>query len=320
MKPRIAAVFPGQGSQATGMGADIARKSPQARALFDRANEILGYDLFALMQAGPEEKLRETQFSQPAIYVTNLALYEAARSEFEVVVSAGHSFGEFCSLTLAGAISFDDALRVVDERGKAMQFAAEQSPGGMAAVLGLQADAIRQIVGRLKGAGGGRLQLANFNSPTQIVISGDLAAVTAAGDAMLEAGAKRVVPLNVSGAWHSALMEPAVERFSQAVKSAAFKMPEVTVVSNVDAQPYTSVEQIRSNLVRSITDEVLWHETSQRLLEYRPDVVVEFGANPVLGPLMRRLPDTPKVANVSDAAGIEKLRDVLSKLGEEIQA
>lgn len=320
--PGVAAVFPGQGSQAVGMGAGIAERSPAAKALFDRANAVLGYDLFALMQEGPEEKLRETQFSQPAIYVTNLALFEAAREGLNVVASAGHSFGEFCSLTLADAISFDDALRVVDERGKAMQAAAERAPGAMSAVLGLQAEQIRSIVDAVKAQTGARLQLANFNSPTQIVISGDAAAVGAAGDAMLEAGAKRVVPLNVSGAWHSQLMQPAVEPFARAVQAAAFSVPRITVISNVDAQPYTSVEQIKANLVRSITDEVLWHETSLKLLESRPDVVAEFGANPVLGPLMRRLPDAPPVVNVSDAAGIDKLNAALEKArgGAAVQA
>ena len=314
---RAAAVFPGQGSQALGMGADIARKSPVAKALFDRANDVLGYDLFDLMQTGPEEKLRETQYSQPAIFVVNLALYEAARDDLDVVASAGHSFGEFCSLTIAESISFDDALRVVDARGKAMQRAAEMAAGAMTAVIGFDAARVREIADRVKAQTGLRLQLANFNSPSQIVISGDLEAVRAAGDAMSDAGAKRIVPLNVSGAWHSALMQPAVERFAQAVNGADFTLPKFAVISNVDAQKYTSVEQIKRNLVRSITDEVRWHDTAIELLLEGVDIVVEFGANPVLGPLMRRLPGAPGVINVSDGAGIEKLQ---KKIGEEMPA
>ena len=293
------------------MGGDVARKSGAAKALFDRASEIIGYDLFALMQEGPEEKLRETQFSQPAIFVANLALYEAVRDSLVAVASAGHSFGEFCSLTIAGAIAFEDALRIVDERGKAMQYAAEQAQGGMSAVIGFDADDIRSIVEETRARTGLRLQLANFNSPAQIVISGDLEAVRLAGEAMLEAGAKRVVPLNVSGAWHSELMKPAVERFAKAVNSANFSVPEFTVISNVDAKPYTSVEQIKHNLVRSITDEVRWHDTAIRLLEEKLDIVAEFGANAVLGPLMRRLPNAPDVVNVSDGAGVEKLEKKL---------
>ena len=222
---RIGAVFPGQGSQAVGMGVDAAAQSPEARELFERAAYILGYDLLALQREGPDEKLRETQYSQPAIFATNVALYTAVAG-LEPVVSAGHSFGEFCSLVAAKAIDFEAALRVVNERGHAMQHAADLAPGGMSAVLGLDAQRIREVADATRERTGKRVQLANFNSPSQIVISGDLEGVIAAGDAMLEAGAKRVVPLNVSGAWHSALMEPAIERFASAVHNAPFTLPE----------------------------------------------------------------------------------------------
>lgn len=308
---RVGIIFPGQGSQTVGMGADAARNDATAARLFGRAKDILGYDLLELQTQGPEEKLRETQYSQPAIFATNVALYSAVGDVLAPVVSAGHSFGEFCSLTIAGALSFDEALRIVDERGKAMQFAAERAPGGMSAILGLDAGKIRETVDAVRERNGGRVQLANFNSPSQIVISGDLAAVQAAGDALLEAGAKRVVPLNVSGAWHSALMEPAVERFAAAVNGGAFEMPSFDVVSNVDAQPYRDVATIRHNLIRSITDEVRWHETAGKLLTYDLDLVVEFGASPVLGPLMKRLPNAPNVMNVTDFGGVEKLRAAL---------
>jgi [acyl-carrier-protein] S-malonyltransferase len=308
---RVAAIFPGQGSQVVGMGVDAAANSAAAHVLFTRAKDVLGYDLLALQENGPEEKLRETQYSQPAIFTTNLALYYAAGEALGPVASAGHSFGEFCSLTIANSLSFEDALRIVDERGKAMQFAAEQAPGGMSAVLGLEAAQIRATVDRVRSQSGARVQLANFNSPTQIVISGDLAAVQTAGEALMEEGAKRVVPLNVSGAWHSELMQPAIERFSAAVNAAHFNMPEFDVVSNVDAQPYRDTETIKRNLVRSITDEVRWHDTALRLLSYNVELVVEFGASPVLGPLMKRLPHAPQVVNVSDFAGVQKLRAML---------
>ncbi|MBV8726283.1 MAG: ACP S-malonyltransferase [Candidatus Eremiobacteraeota bacterium] len=313
MTQRVAAVFPGQGSQSVGMGADVARGYPASKALFDRANDVLGYNLFQLMQGGPEEKLRETQFSQPAIFVTNLALYEAARPFLNTVASAGHSFGEICSLTIAGSLTFEDAVRVVDARARAMQSAAEIAPGAMAAVLGSDVSTIREVVDRVKEHSGSCLQLANFNSPSQIVISGDEEAVSRASDALMEAGAKRVVPLNVSGAWHSALMEPAVPEFAKAIEATHFEIPQVAVISNVDAQPYESVDQIRRNLVRSIVEEVRWHDTAVKLLEVGCDLVVEFGANPVLGPLMRRLPNVPSVLNVTDAAGVEKLH---AKIGE----
>ncbi len=308
---RVAAIFPGQGSQVVGMGIDAANRSRAARGVFDRASDILGYDVLELQRNGPEEKLRETEFSQPAIFTTNVALYYAVGEVLRPVVSAGHSFGEICSLTIANALSFDEALRIVDERGKAMQFAAQQAPGGMSAVLGMDAPAIRDVVARVKAQTGARVQLANFNSPAQIVISGDFTAVQAAGDALLEAGAKRVVPLNVSGAWHSELMLPAVSRFAQAVTAAQFRIPEFDVVSNVDAQAYRDVDAIKRNLVKSITDEVRWHDCALQLLTYDLELVVEFGASPVLSPMFKRLPGAPPVINVSDFSGVEKLRAVL---------
>ncbi len=312
MSKRVAVIFPGQGSQLVGMGVDVARHSQAAADLFSQCAAVLGYDLLEMQRCGPEEKLRETKFSQPAIFATNVALYRAVGDALEPIASAGHSFGEFCSLTIAGALSFVEALRIVDERGKAMQDAAERAQGGMSAVLGMPAPRIREIVERITSRGAGLLQLANFNSPAQIVISGDLAAVQAAGEALLEAGAKRVVPLNVSGAWHSRLMEPAVERFARAVAAGNLRLPNFDVVSNVDALPYRDVETIRRNLMRSITDEVRWHDTAQRLLAYEPDVVVEFGAAPVLAPLMKRIAGAREVLNVSDYAGVEKLRAMLA--------
>jgi [acyl-carrier-protein] S-malonyltransferase len=181
----------------------------------------------------------------------------------------------------------------------------------MSAVLGTNAETIREVVERVKQQTGERVQLANFNSPAQIVISGDLHAVQTAGEALLEAGAKRVVPLNVSGAWHSQLMLPAVPRFESAVRAANFRVPQFDVVSNVDAQVYRDAEQIKHNLVRSITDEVRWHDCASQLLTYNLDLVVEFGATPVLGPMFRRLHGAPNVMNVTDYAGVEKLRAAL---------
>ncbi|MEO9263662.1 MAG: ACP S-malonyltransferase [Candidatus Baltobacteraceae bacterium] len=307
---RIGIVFPGQGSQNVGMGVDVAANSKEALALFDRASSVLGYDLLALQKSGPEEKLRETQFSQPAIFVTNVALFAAVAGDIaqDVVASAGHSFGEFCSLYAAGALSFEDALSIVNERGKAMQFAAELAPGGMSAVLGLDAQSVRAVVDKTRTESGKRLHLANFNSPSQIVISGDLEGVRAAGDAMLAAGAKRVIQLNVSGAWHSALMDPAIERFAAAVSAGSFTLPRFDVISNVDAQPYRDVATIKKNLVLSITSEVRWHETAERLLQCGLDLVIEFGASGVLGPLVKRMPGAPSVKVVSDFVAVSSIR------------
>jgi [acyl-carrier-protein] S-malonyltransferase len=310
---RIGVVVPGQGSQSVGMGVDVAARSAQARETFERAEKILGYDLLALQRDGSEETLRETQYSQPAIFTTNVALYAAVADVLRPVAGAGHSFAEFCALVAAHSLDFDQALRIVDERGKAMQEAALLARGGMSAILGLEAQRIREIVGEVAERTGRCVQLANFNSPTQIVISGDLLAVQECGEAMLGAGAKRVVALNVSGAWHSRLMEPAVERFAAVVDAATFAVPAFDVISNVDGEPYRDVATIKNNLVASIAHEVRWHETAQRLLSYELDLVVEFGAGGVLGPMMRRMPNAPQVTVVSDYAGVEKLRGLLAQ-------
>ena len=294
------------------MGCDVAARSRAAAEIFERASAVLGYDLLALTREGPEEKLRETEYSQPAIFTTNVALYAAVGDILEPVVSAGHSFAEFCSLVAAHALPFDEALRSVAVRGEAMQEAAARTRGGMSAILGLEAAKIRRVLEQPAIRNAGRVQLANFNSPTQIVISGDLQAVQTAGEAMLAAGAKRIVPLNVSGAWHSELMQPAVERLAAAVNSAHFTLPRFDVISNVDGCAYRDVETIKTNLVRSVVDEVRWHDTAERLLSYQLDLVVEFGASGVLGPLMRRMHDAPTTMVASDYTGVENVRAALA--------
>ncbi|HEY6235540.1 MAG TPA: ACP S-malonyltransferase [Candidatus Elarobacter sp.] len=309
---RVGVVFPGQGSQVAGMGVDVAHAYPAAATCFSRAKIILGYDLLALCASGSDEQLRDTRYAQPAIFVTNVALAKAVGDVLNPVVSAGHSFGEYCSLTLAGALTFESALALVNQRGLAMQRATVHAQGAMAAVLGLAPDALRAAVAHAVDQGAGRVQLANFNAPGQIVISGDAEAVRVAGDLALEAGAKRVVPLNVSGAWHSVLMDPAREEFAQHVADATVLPPHFTVVSNVDAQPYADVEQIKTNLIRSVTDEVRWHDAAVALAAMELDLVVEFGASAVLAPMFKRIPGAPKAITVSDAAGVEKLRAQLA--------
>jgi [acyl-carrier-protein] S-malonyltransferase len=309
---RVGVVFPGQGSQVLAMGVEVARAYPAANACFAAAKTLLGYDLINLCEHGPEERLRETRYAQPAIFVANLALARAAGDALQPTVSAGHSFGEYCSLTLAGSLTYETALSLVNERGLAMQRAATQAQGAMAAVLGLDPDGLRAVVAHAVASGAGRVQLANFNAPGQIVISGDAAAVRVAGELAIEAGAKRVVPLNVSGAWHSALMEPAREEFGPHVAAATVMLPRFTVISNVDARPYTDIEQIKTNLVRSVTDEVLWHDTAVAMVAMGLDLIVEFGASPVLAPMFKRIPGAPKAITVSDPAGVEQLRTQLA--------
>jgi [acyl-carrier-protein] S-malonyltransferase len=208
-------------------------------------------------------------------------------------------------------LTFEDALALVHQRAIAMQAAAEVAPGAMSAVLGLEPDGLRAAVAAARAAG--RVALANFNAPGQIVISGDRDAVVRAGELALEAGAKRVVPLNVSGAWHSELMQPARERFAPFVAAAPIELPRFPVISNVDAEPYESVAHIRENLGRSVTDEVLWHAASERLVGYGLDLVVEFGGSAVLAPMLRRLPDAPKSLHAGDDRGIDKVLAALAQ-------
>jgi [acyl-carrier-protein] S-malonyltransferase len=312
---RIAVVFPGQGSQTPGMGTDVAATYPAAAALYNSAKAVLGYDLLALCAEGDEDKLRETRYSQPAIFVTNLALAAAVGDVLAPVVSAAHSFAEYCSLTLAGSLTFDAALALVNQRGLAMHRAATLSRGAMAAVLGLDDSLLRKAVAVAIERGAGRVQLANFNQPGQVVISGDEGAVRFAGDLALEAGAKRVIPLNVSGAWHSALMEPAQAEFAKHIAGAPLRMPRFTVISNVDAKPYTSIEQIKANLIRSVTDEVRWHDAAVAMIAVGIDLIVEFGASPVLAPMMKRVAGAPRAIHVGDVTGVEKLRAQLAPAG-----
>ena len=310
---RVGVIFPGQGSQTVGMGVDAARAYPAAAQCFGAAKTILGYDLLSVCEHGPAERLTETRYAQPAIFVANVALARAVGDVLDPIASAGHSFAEFCSLTLGGALTFESALVLVTERGLAMQRAAALASGAMAAVLGLAPDALRTVVAQAASSGAGRVQLANFNAPGQIVISGDADAVRVAGEFALEAGAKRVVPLNVSGAWHSVLMEPAQREFAPHVSAATVMLPRFTVVSNVEAKPYTDIEQIKTNLIRSVTDEVLWHDTAVALVGLGLDLIVEFGASPVLAPMFKRIEGAPKAITVSDAAGVAKLREQLAQ-------
>ena len=309
---RIGVIFPGQGSQTVGMGTAVARAFPAAMECFSVAKHVVGYDLFDICSHGPDTTLRETRYAQPAIFVANLALRAAVGEVLDPVASAGHSFGEYCSLTIAGAMSFETALALVNERGLAMHRAAQQMPGGMVAVLGLDETALSAVVDGVVRRGAGRVQMANFNTPAQIVISGDAQGVLDAGEAALAAGAKRVIPLNVAGAWHSQLMAPARSAFERFVRAAAITLPRFTVISNVDAEPYIDVMSIRDHLVRSVTDEVRWHATAVAMVALQLDLIVEFGASSVLAPMMKRVAGAPRVMSVSDAGGVQTLRELLA--------
>jgi [acyl-carrier-protein] S-malonyltransferase len=317
--PTLGVVFPGQGSQATGMGTEVARNYPAARECFDRASAVLGYDLLHLCGTGSDEDLRETRVSQPAIFTANVAIYRAVESlGFKPIVSAGHSFGEYCSLTISGAIDFEQAVDLVNQRGLAMGHAADAAPGSMAAIIGFDQGQVEEICLQARGRSGARVEVANLNAPIQIVVSGDIAGVSAACEIARSAGAKRVVTLNVSGAWHSELMRPAVARFAEHVEAATIALPAFDVISNVEVMPYNSVEQIRRCLIASLCTRVRWHETAEALASRKPDLIVECGAIRVLAPMMARLPgvEAERVVHVADSAGVARL----GALAEQIPA
>jgi [acyl-carrier-protein] S-malonyltransferase len=294
------------------MGVDVARKYPAARECFDRASAILGYDLLSLCENGSDEELRETRVSQPAIFTVNVAIYRAVQSlGFTPIVAAGHSFGEYCALTIADAMDFEQALSLVDQRGIAMGEAADLAPGAMAAIIGFEERRVEEICAEARAQSGARVDVANLNAPVQIVVSGDTAGVAAASDIAKAAGAKRVVTLNVSGAWHSELMQPAVSRFSGFVESAEIRLPKFDVISNVDVVAYDSVERIRKCLIASLSARVRWHETAIALAARGPDTIVECGATRVLAPMMARLSgvEGDRVVHVADSGGIAKLAE-----------
>jgi [acyl-carrier-protein] S-malonyltransferase len=292
------------------MGADAAAHAPAARECFERASAVLGYDLLALVVEGDEARLRDTRISQPAIFTANVAIYRTVEAAgFTPIVSGGHSFGEFCSLTIAGAIGFDEAVALVQERGLAMGEAADVSPGAMAAVIGFDQTTIEKLCAEARAASGARVDVANLNAPIQIVVSGDVAGVNELCELAKAAGAKRVVMLNVSGAWHSELMEPAMRRFATHIANAQFTLPVFDVIGNVEVAPYRSVEDIRRCLIASLCARVRWHETAVAIAARKPDFLVECGATPVLAPMLKRIDgvSADRVFHVADHVGVERL-------------
>jgi [acyl-carrier-protein] S-malonyltransferase len=288
---QTAFLFPGQGSQYVGMGQDLYEAHPEARATFDQADKVLGFALSDLCFNGPEETLKDTINTQPAIFVTSVALLRTLESNGLPAPGfvAGHSLGEYSALAAAEAMDFAAGLQLVRERGRLMKEAGKRSPGGMAAVLGLKTEAVNEICRQARGETGGVIQVANYNSPGQIVISGDFRTRDVAIELAKAEGAKRVVPLAVSIASHSPLMECIVDEFRQAVGATEFQRPAVPVVANVSAAPLESVEAIREELVQQLTSPVRWVESVQCMIGQGVTEFVEIGPKDVLTKLMRRI-------------------------------
>jgi len=303
-KPKIAHVFPGQGSQSVGMGHKLYQSSPKAKEVFQEADEALQFSLSRLCFEGPEDELRQTINAQPAIMTVSIACLRAA-SEVNHTVSpsfvAGHSLGEYTALVAANVLGFADAIRLVRERGRLMQKAGEIKPGGMAAVIGLDEAVLREIC-RESGA-----EIANFNCSGQIVISGSKEALARAMELAKARDARRVIPLQVSGAFHSTLMQPTIEGLSQAIAQINFRTPEVPIVVNSTAQPVTTAEGVKEELLRQLCHCVQWQPSVEYMVEEGVSTFIEIGPGQVLSGLIKRISNKVQVLNMSDPESIKAL-------------
>ena len=286
-------VFPGQGAQFSGMGKDLYENSPKANELFDKANEILGFDITRIMFEGTDEELKQTNVTQPAVFLHSVIL-AATVENFKPDMVAGHSLGEFSALVASGALDFEDALRLVAKRADAMQKACEITPGTMAAVLNLPDEKVEEVVSQVSAETSEVVVAANYNCPGQLVISGAVNAINVACEKMKEAGAKRALVLPVGGAFHSPLMEPAREELAEAIASTTFKTPSCPIYQNVNAQPSTDVNTIKENLIAQLTAPVRWTQTVQNMTADGAAEFVECGPGKVLQGLVKKI--SPEVA------------------------
>jgi [acyl-carrier-protein] S-malonyltransferase len=310
MAERTAFIFPGQASQEVGMGKVLVENYPPARAIFARADEILGFSLSQLCFEGPEADLNDTINTQAAVFVVSVAALEslkAAGYPLKPNYVAGHSLGEYSAYVAAGVLSFEDGLRLVRERGRLMKQAGELNPGGMAAILGLDDAAIAAICQKVTAEGPGTLQVANYNCPGQIVISGHSQAVDKGIELALAAKAKRAIKLAVSIAAHSELMRVVSEQFRQAIDKTPLNLPEIPIVANITAQPLTSVEAIRAEMEGQLTSSTRWSDTILWMINQDVTAIVEIGPKNVLTGFTRRISKDVQNFNVGTPEDIEKL-------------
>ena len=279
-------VFPGQGAQFVGMGKDLYENSPKAKELFEKANDILGYRITDIMFNGTDEDLRQTKVTQPAVFLHSVISALCSGEDFNPDMTAGHSLGEFSALVAAGALTFEDGLKLVYARAMAMQKACEATPGTMAAIIALADDKVEEICASITD---GVCVAANLNCPGQVVISGSLAAVPTPCELMKEAGAKRALPLKVGGAFHSPLMDPAKVELEAAINATTFHTPKCAVYQNVDAKPHTDPEEIKKNLVAQLTSSVRWTQTVQNMIADGGSEFVECGPGAVLQGLIKKI-------------------------------
>lgn len=285
-------VFPGQGAQFVGMGKDLYETNPVAKEMFEKANDILGFRITDLMFEGTDEDLRQTKVTQPAIFLHSVILAKCMGEEFNPSMVAGHSLGEFSALVAAGALSFEDGVRLVSARAQAMQKACEQNPSTMAAVLALPDETVETICAEVPGT----VVCANYNCPGQIVISGEIEAVDAACEKLKAAGAKRALRLKVGGGFHSPCMEPARAELAEAIEKTEVKAPSVPVYQNVDGKPHTDPAEIKANLVAQLTAPVRWTQSVKQMVADGATEFVEVGPGKVLQGLVSKIAPEVSVA------------------------
>lgn len=310
MNRPVAYLFPGQGAQEVGMGKDVFEAHPVARETFEQADDILGVALSRICFEGPKEDLDETINTQPALYVASIALWRVARSEGVVPPPgfiAGHSLGEYSALTAAGALPFDAGVRLVRERGRLMKKAGDVNPGGMAAILALDDETVADVCTEATH-GDEIVQVANYNCPGQVVISGATPAVERAVSLAKERGARKTIVLDVSIAAHSEFMAPIEEEFAAAVDAAALTVPQTPVVANLTATPMHTVEEIRTELVDQLTHSVLWTDSVKLMRESGVETFIEFGPGGVLTGLAKRIDRKAGRVNIAGWDDIEALR------------
>jgi [acyl-carrier-protein] S-malonyltransferase len=299
---KTALLFAGQGAQVVGMGKDLAEKFPSAKAWFDRANAVLGYDLAGICFNGPDAELTKTENAQPGIFLVSWVCFELLKEkipDLKFDATAGLSLGEFTALTAAGAMSFEDGLRVVRARGKFMQEACDATRGGMAAIIGLDETLTREVCAE---AG---VVLANLNCPGQLVISGEAEKITKAVELAKAKGAKRAIPLPVGGAYHSPLMSSAQPKLQNELAKIKISSPIIPVISNVTAQPHSSPTEISARLVEQVTSSVLWENSMRYLLAQGFTRFIELGPGTALSGFMKRIDKSAQMLNVADAASLE---------------
>lgn len=281
-------VFPGQGSQFVGMGKELYENNATAKALFDKADEILGFKITEIMFAGTDEQLKQTNVTQPAVFLHSVITALCLGDGFNPDMVAGHSLGEFSALVAAGAISFEDGVRLVAARANAMQKACEANPGLMAAIIGLPDEKVEEICSQIS-AEGDVVVAANYNCPGQLVISGTVDAVNKACEALKTAGAKRALPLKVGGAFHSPLMQPAKEELQAAIEKTSFSTPKFPVYQNVDGKPHTDAEEIKANLIAQLTSSVRWTSSVQNMIADGANEFTECGPGKALQGMIGRI-------------------------------